>query len=91
MSEDGDRVNLWRYGTAGVEFIVTFGLLLGAGLLVDRWLESLPVFTLAGALAGFGGGLWRLIQVGRQAGRRSGDKGPRKAKDSRPPDAKPEA
>ena len=79
MPEKDDGPNLWRHASAGLEFIVTFGLLLGAGLLVDRWLGSMPVWTSLGAVAGFGAGLIRLIRLGREIDRRSGrdDDGPR--------------
>jgi F0F1-type ATP synthase assembly protein I len=71
--ENDGRPNLWRYASAGMEFIITFGLLLGGGLMLDRWLKSLPAFTLVGALAGFAGGMMRLIKVGRDMQRDAKD------------------
>jgi F0F1-type ATP synthase assembly protein I len=66
MSENEGRPNPWRYASAGMEFITAFGLLLGAGLLADRWLNSLPLFTLIGAAAGFAAGMLRLVKAGRE-------------------------
>ncbi len=79
MSEQDQSPNLWQYASAGIEFIVTFGALLGGGLLLDRWLGSTPAFTLVGALAGFAGGLYRLVRTGRRArgGPREEAKSPR--------------
>jgi hypothetical protein len=83
MPGNDDRLNPWRYASAGIEFIVTFGLLLGAGLMVDRWIrDTVPVFTLVGAVAGFAAGLWRLIRVGRDMQRLGKDKDDQR----RPPD-----
>ena len=81
MPEKDDRPNLWRHASAGLEFIVTFGLLLGAGLLLDRWLGSLPVWTLLGAAAGFGAGLQRLIRTARDIERNQKAADEHKAKD----------
>ena len=69
MPGNDERPNLWRYATAGVEFIFTFGVLLGVGLLLDRRWDCQPAFTLVGAAAGFAGGLYRLVQTGRRAAR----------------------
>jgi hypothetical protein len=69
VSGEGSRQNPWRYGTAGVEFIFTFGFFLAGGWLVDDWLGTRPAFLLLGAVAGFAGGLWRLIRTARPAGK----------------------
>jgi len=75
MSDKSQPPNLWQYASAGIEFIVTFGVLLGGGLLLDRWLGSMPAFTLVGALAGFAGGLLRLVRAGRRVQGRPTDEG----------------
>ena len=87
MPQDEGRPNLWRYASAGMEFIITFGLLLAGGLLLDRWLKTLPAFTLVGAVAGFAGGMVRLVKTGRDMQRdlqRDAKNAPDKKDDSPP-------
>ena len=74
MPEEDDRPGPWRHASAGLEFIVTFGLLLGAGLVADRWLDSVPLWTLLGAAAGFAAGLYRLVRTAREIERGQSDK-----------------
>ena len=64
---DSSWQKMMKYLSAGTEFIVIFGLLLWGGLLLDRRLGTLPVFTLIGSIAGFVLGLYRLIKEARQA------------------------
>jgi hypothetical protein len=71
----GGPIDPSRYLTAGIEFILVFGVFLGAGLLLDFWLESLPLLTLAGGVAGFAGALCRLVRTVRQGPGRTGDDG----------------
>ena len=85
MPKKDDRPNLWRHASAGLESVVTFGLLLGAGLLVDRWLGSLPLWTLLGAAAGFLAGLHRLIRTARDIERNEKSKEKDRIKDEPPP------
>ena len=84
MPEKDDRPNLWRHASAGLEFIVTFGLLLGAGLLADHWLGSTPLWTLLGAAAGFAAGLQRLLRAARDIERNEKGKEGDKDKDGPP-------
>jgi F0F1-type ATP synthase assembly protein I len=58
-----------QYASTGMELVVIFGLLLAGGLWLDYRLRTLPLFTLIGALAGFGLGLWRMIGDFRRAQR----------------------
>ena len=69
MDEPSDRKNMLRYMSAGMEFIVTFGVPLAGGLWLDKRLGTMPGFTLLGAAVGFSAGLYRLVKTGRQAQR----------------------
>ena len=81
MPGRSDRPEQLRCLTAGMEFAVTFGLLLGGGLLLDRRLSTSPAFTLAGAAVGFFAALYRLVRQVRRLGGpddgREGDGGER--------------
>jgi len=55
-----------RYATIGVEFIGIFLVLLGAGILADRRWQTSPIFVMVGMVAGFVGGMYRLLSVVRQ-------------------------
>ncbi len=70
VGSDG-REDLARYGTAGLEFILTFLAGVGLGWLADGWLGWSPWLTLVGACAGFAGGLTRLILLAGEYQRRS--------------------
>lgn len=62
MREDPKQwQRVMRYASIGMEFIVSFGLLMLAGLWLDRRIGTLPAFTLVGGALGFGLGLYRLI------------------------------
>ena len=52
------------YAIVAAGFQLAFAVLvfLGAGVLVDRWLHTRPVFTLIGVLVGLGGGMYAFIQ-----------------------------
>lgn len=65
---------MFRYASAGSEFIVTFGLFLVGGILLDSKLQTSPGLTLTGAVAGFALGLYRLVKVAQQAQRDLNDK-----------------
>jgi len=43
---------------AGFQLAFAILLFLGAGVLVDRWLHTRPIFTVIGALVGLGGGMY---------------------------------
>ena len=55
-----------RYSSAGVEFILIFGIFLGIGLWVDRALNTLPGFMLLGGCIGLGAALNRLLRQTRE-------------------------
>ncbi len=46
---------------AGFQLAFAVLLFLGAGLLVDRWLHTRPIFTLVGVLVGLGAGMYAFI------------------------------
>jgi F0F1-type ATP synthase assembly protein I len=46
---------------AGFQLALAILLFLGAGLLVDRWLHTRPIFTLIGVLVGLGAGMYVFI------------------------------
>ncbi len=51
---------------AGFEFIVAVMLFAGIGWLLDRWLETLPWLTVAGAGLGFIIGMYTLLKMARR-------------------------
>ncbi len=46
---------------AGFQLAFAVLLFLGAGILVDRWLHTKPVFTLVGVVVGLGAGMYAFI------------------------------
>jgi ATP synthase protein I len=46
---------------AGFTLALAVLLFLGAGVLVDRWLHTRPIFTLIGVLVGLGAGMYAFI------------------------------
>ena len=70
-----------RHTTAGMEFILTFMAMLGAGILLDMRENCMPAFTLTGGTVGFGIALYRLVaqarEISRQADAKRQDKGDR--------------
>ncbi len=46
---------------AGFQLALAVLLFLGAGVLVDRWLHTRPIFTVIGVLVGLGGGMYAFI------------------------------
>lgn len=85
--ESDERPNPLRCAAAGLEFIITFGVMLVAGLLLDRHLGSLPAFAIAGAVVGFACGMYRLVRLGRRLQPRSGGRNDGPA--AGPPDGSP--
>lgn len=68
MLENGSSwQKMMKYLSAGTEFIIIFGLFLFGGLMLDRWIDTLPAFTLTGAVVGFAMGLYRLVKEAKQA------------------------
>jgi F0F1-type ATP synthase assembly protein I len=52
----------WRYCTVGLEFTLTFLLLLAGGIWLDMRSGTMPAYTLLGGGLGFGSGLYRLLR-----------------------------
>ena len=46
---------------AGFQLAFAVLLFLGAGILLDRWLHTRPIFTLIGVLVGLGAGMYAFI------------------------------
>ena len=46
---------------AGFQLALAILLFLGAGILLDRWLHTKPLFTLIGVLVGLGAGMYAFI------------------------------
>ncbi len=46
---------------AGFQLAFAVLLFLGAGMLVDRWLHTKPIFTLVGVFVGLGAGMYAFI------------------------------
>jgi len=61
---------------AGFQLAFAVLLFLGAGLLVDRWLKTRPLFTIAGALVGLGAGMYALIRRAMEESPPQGGGGP---------------
>jgi F0F1-type ATP synthase assembly protein I len=51
------------YSIVAAGFALAFSVLLflGAGVLLDRWLHTRPIFTLIGVLVGLGAGMYAFI------------------------------
>ncbi len=47
---------------AGFQLAFAILLFLGAGLLVDRWLHTKPIFTVIGALVGLAAGMYAFLR-----------------------------
>ena len=70
------RPDMVRFASAGLEFALTFGMMLAAGFWLDRRLDTLPGFMLLGGTIGFAAALYRLLRQARQA-RQAGRHDPR--------------
>jgi F0F1-type ATP synthase assembly protein I len=58
---------------AGFQLAFAVLLFLGAGILVDRWLHTRPLFTVIGVLVGLGAGMYAFIlRVLAESPRRKG-------------------
>ncbi len=66
MSENESPRNLLRYATAGLEFFLTFMMLLAGGWALDRFAFKVtyPGFTILGAIIGFVAGFIRITRQG---------------------------
>lgn len=58
-----------KYATAGIEFIVAFGLCAAGGVYLDRWLGDGTLWPLVGGAAGFAFGTWNMIRMAKQYSR----------------------
>ena len=67
-----------RFVTMGMEFFVTFGIFLAAGILLDRPAHGGVVWTLVGMVVGFCAAFYRLLRAASQYNRQY-------KKDDRPP------
>lgn len=56
-----------RYTAIGTEFSVCIGMMLWAGMWLDKKLGTSPVMMLLGFIIGFAAGLYWLIKQARQA------------------------
>jgi len=79
-----------RYTSAGLEFILTFGLLTAAGWALDRRLGTLPMLTIAGSAGGFALASYRLIRQGLEIHRRWTQRRPGAGLDEGEPPCGPE-
>jgi F0F1-type ATP synthase assembly protein I len=52
-AETGPR-DAWRYESLGYTFAFSIVLFAGAGYLLDRWIDTAPLLTIAGTLVGAG-------------------------------------
>jgi F0F1-type ATP synthase assembly protein I len=59
------RSRLGQYSTAGLQFIIPFGLMVALGVWLDLKWRTLPGFTVLGGILGFAGGVARLRQLAR--------------------------
>ncbi|HVO34308.1 MAG TPA: AtpZ/AtpI family protein [Gemmatimonadales bacterium] len=62
---------------AGFQMALAVLLFLGAGVLVDRWLHTKPIFTVIGVLLGLGAGMYAFIlRVLAESPKRKTKRGP---------------
>ncbi len=52
---------------AGIDFVSGFAVGTVAGYLLDRWLDTLPIFMLIGMCLGLGAGIRLLMETARRA------------------------
>ena len=71
MPEQPQLQKAFRYAAIGAELVLFFGLLLAGGIWLDRKLQTQPAFSLVGAAAGFGLGLYKMIVDLRREERKS--------------------
>ena len=76
MDNDEDRPDANASKSIGIAFDlgvrlgISVILGLGGGLLLDSWLHTSPIFTLAGMLLGIGAAMYTIWDVARDAMRR---------------------
>ncbi|HUL03426.1 MAG TPA: AtpZ/AtpI family protein [Gemmatimonadales bacterium] len=72
MPDENGRHNRWagplRYAGAGIELAVAVGLGAFAGQWLDRKTGAAGIFTIVGAMLGFGASLYWLVQALRDSG-----------------------
>ncbi len=61
---------------AGFQLAFAVLLFLGAGMLVDGWLHTKPIFTLVGVVVGLGAGMYAfIVRVIAESPKRPGSRG----------------
>ena len=73
QSERGPRAPAPNWGIAfdlGIRLGISVILGLGAGLLLDGWLRTSPIFTLVGMVLGIGAAMYTIWDVARDNMRR---------------------
>ncbi|MGH2446721.1 MAG: AtpZ/AtpI family protein [Candidatus Limnocylindria bacterium] len=71
--EDSDNRRPPNWGVAfdlGIRLGVSVIIGLGAGLLLDNWLKTTPIFVLVGMVLGIGAAMYTIWDVARDAMRR---------------------
>ena len=79
MTDDSRRDSAYRnaikeagpYLTLGLELGLTMIVWSGIGYLLDRWLGTLPWFTLAGMLVGMGSLFFQVLRAAKKSKRSS--------------------
>ena len=64
MPESRKKNDFSLMGSAhlGLTVVITVGLMMGAGHLVDTWLHTSPIFAIVGALCGAGAGMYYVVR-----------------------------
>lgn len=75
-SQQGSLRSLGLAMSLPFTLIVTVMLGGGAGYLIDRWLHTIPIFSLILGVLGFGAGLWDILrQLSKDEKREQGNGG----------------
>jgi F0F1-type ATP synthase assembly protein I len=73
MPDSARPPNPWTYASAGLEFVCTFGLLVGLGIVLDLRLNMAPLLTATFGLLGFGIALRNLLRRAKRGGKEEED------------------
>jgi F0F1-type ATP synthase assembly protein I len=65
MTNHPERDQRLGFVTAGMEFFFAVALPTAGGVLLDLYLQQLPIWTLLGLALGFAAGLYRLVRAVR--------------------------
>ena len=74
MAAGPDFRTAMKYATAGIEFVVAFGLGAAGGVYLDRWAGGGTLWPLAGAALGFAVGMGNMVRMAKQFRRDAGGK-----------------